>query len=221
MMLRGAALGTAAVATSPAVADLAGAQSAGDADLASWFEGVSNYDGVVDRTGESEVTVEVGAQGNDGNFAFGPAAVRVDPGTTVVWEWTGAGGSHNVVADDGSFESELVDEEGHTFEQTFDEEGVAKYVCTPHKAMGMKGAVVVGDVEVGGAASSSGGSSSGPESGSSSGAEGDGSSSESEGGLPDRFTTGQLAIGGSILAGLLSPLAFGLFLFGRDPDRPD
>ncbi|WP_198662063.1 halocyanin domain-containing protein [Halorussus litoreus] len=201
-MLRGAALGTAAVATAPAVGDLAAAQSGGD--LGSWFEGVSNYDGVVDRTGESEVTVKVGASGNNGNFAFGPAAVRVDPGTTVVWEWTGQGSIHNVSAEDGSFESEQTDEEGFTFEQTFDEAGVTKYVCTPHATMGMRGAVVVGDVEVGGSASSS-----------------DGSSSESEGGLASQFTTGQLAIGGSILAGLLSPLAFGLVLFKRDPDRPD
>ena len=109
-----------------------------------WFDDVSNYDGVVDRTGESEVTVEVGASGNGGNFAFGPAAVRVDPGTTVVWEWTGNGGSHNVVADDGSFESEMVGDAGHTFEQTFEQAGVSKYVCTPHETMGMKGAVVVG-----------------------------------------------------------------------------
>ncbi|WP_115864888.1 halocyanin domain-containing protein [Halorussus litoreus] len=116
----------------------------GDANLESWFEGVSNYDGVVDHTGESEVTVSVGASGNDGNFAFGPAAVRVDPGTTVVWEWTGQGGNHNVSAQGGSFESEMVGEAGHTFEQTFEEEGVAKYVCTPHETMGMKGAVVVG-----------------------------------------------------------------------------
>nr|WP_135828789.1 halocyanin domain-containing protein [Halorussus halobius] len=117
------------------------AQSAFDG----WFDGVSNYDGVVDRTDESEVTIEVGAQGNDGNFAFGPAAVRIAPGTTVVWEWTGKGGSHDVVAESGAFSSELVGDTGHTFEYTFEQAGVSKYACTPHKAMGMKGAVVVGE----------------------------------------------------------------------------
>jgi halocyanin-like protein len=112
-------------------------------DFDGWFDDVSNYDGVVDETGSSEVTVEVGAGGNGGGFAFSPAAIRVDSGTTVVWEWTGDGGNHNVSAEDGSFESETVGEAGHTFEHTFEESGTYKYACTPHKAMGMKGAVVV------------------------------------------------------------------------------
>jgi len=60
------------------------------------------------------VTVEVGTEANGGNFGFGPAAVRVDPGTTVTWEWVA--GSHNVEAEDGSFESELTDETGFTFD---------------------------------------------------------------------------------------------------------
>ena len=140
----GAAAATGAAFTGPALAQ--------DADLASWLENTSNYDGVVDQTGKDEVTVEVGAQANGGPYGYGPAAVRVDPGTTVVWEWVE--GTHNVVADDGGFESELVGDVGHTFSQTFDEQGVTKYYCTPHKTMGMKGAVVVGDVDVGGASSS-------------------------------------------------------------------
>ncbi|WP_255151774.1 halocyanin domain-containing protein [Halorarius halobius] len=117
-------------------------------DLSAWFSNVSNFAGVVDERGKARVTVAVGADGNGGGFAFGPAAVRVDPGTTVVWEWTGAGGAHNVVSEDGAFESELVDDTGHTFEHGFESDGVALYACSPHKAMGMKGAVVVGDVAV-------------------------------------------------------------------------
>ena len=120
-----------------------------DESLEAWFSNVSNYDGVVDERGASAVTVAVGAQGNGGGFAFGPAAVRVDPGTTVLWEWTGEGGMHNVAATDGAYESDLVSEAGETFEWTFDAEGVSRYVCVPHEAMGMKGAVVVGDVDVG------------------------------------------------------------------------
>jgi halocyanin-like protein len=171
-----------------AAAGLSGsaAASEGGGGLDGWFENVSNYDGVVDRTGESEVTLTVGATGNNGNFAFGPAAVRVDPGTNVVWKWLGKGGSHNVVAEDGSFESEIVDKKGHTFEHTFEEEGVFKYACTPHQTLGMKGAVVVGDKEVG----SSG---------------------------YDLGTT-EYAIGGSILLGMLSPIAFAWVLFKRDPN---
>ncbi|MFB6125984.1 MAG: halocyanin domain-containing protein [Halolamina sp.] len=108
-----------------------------------WMENVGNYDGVVDRTGQSEVTVKVGTEANGGAYGYGPAAVRVSAGTTVSWEWTGNGGSHNVVARDGSFESELVGEGGHTFTHTFESTGTTKYYCQPHKTMGMKGVVVV------------------------------------------------------------------------------
>jgi halocyanin-like protein len=144
--LEGAAgAATAATALGAATTPAAAQDSNSDADLPGWFEDVGNFEGVVDETGKSEVTVNVGAQGNGGAFGFGPAAVRVDPGTTVVWEWTGEGGTHNVVAEDGAFESESVGEAGHTFEHAFEEEGVTKYACTPHEAMGMKGAIVVGD----------------------------------------------------------------------------
>jgi halocyanin-like protein len=149
-----AAVGSAAVG-GPALAAPASAQSA---DLSGWFSNVSNADEVVDETGASEVTVQVGSEANGGAFGFSPAAVRVDPGATVVWEWTGEGGSHNVAAADGAFESDLTSEAGHTFEWTA-EAGVYRYACTPHEGVGMKGAVVVGDVEVslgGGGGGSSG-----------------------------------------------------------------
>jgi halocyanin-like protein len=69
----------------------------------------------------------------------------VSPETTVVWEWTGEGGAHNVVAEDESFESELLSEYGETFEYTFSEPGTVRYYCGPHKSLGMKGAVVVAE----------------------------------------------------------------------------
>jgi halocyanin-like protein len=135
-VLRGTAAGLAATAT----AGVAAAQSA----FGDWFSDVSNYEGVVDATGHSEVRVTVGSEANGGNFGFDPAAIRVDPGTTVVWEWNGKGSVHNVVAEDGSYESELVAEAGHTFSQTFESEGISTYYCSPHLSLGMKGAVVVG-----------------------------------------------------------------------------
>ena len=95
-----------------------------------------------DMTGEDEATVEVGAGSN--GLAFSPAAIQVDSGTTVTWEWTGEGGAHNVVHEDGEFESDLQEEDGATFEHTFEEEGNFLYYCNPHRSQGMKGAVVVG-----------------------------------------------------------------------------
>jgi halocyanin-like protein len=103
------------------------------------------YDGsIVDMTGEDEVTIMVGA--GDGGLAFDPAAVRISSSTTVVWEWTGEGGSHNVASVEDSesdFQSEIVGEEGHTFNQSFDNTGIQLYVCQPHETQGMKGAIEV------------------------------------------------------------------------------
>lgn len=142
------AAGTVTAGAVAGVARPVNAQSSGS-DLKTWFEDVENYDGVVDKTGLESVEIEVGVEANGGNFGFGPAAVQVDPGTTVVWTWTGEGGSHNVAAADGSYESELYDSAGESFEQTFDDDGVSRYVCTPHESMGMKGTVVVGGVPAG------------------------------------------------------------------------
>jgi len=170
-----------------------------------YLDNADNYDGVVDETGSGEVTVEVGTEANGGNFGFGPAAVQVDPGTTVTWEWVA--GSHNVEAEDGSFKSELTDETGFTFEQTFEEEGVVKYFCMPHKSMGMKGVVVVGDPNLG--AGGSGGESGGSNAGGSGGGNGELTGAD----------WGAIAFGVSLVAGLLSPLAFAAFL-DRDDGGP-
>jgi halocyanin-like protein len=131
-----------------------------------WLDDVSNYDGTHDYRGQSEVTVSVGAGEN--GLLFGPAAILIDPGTTVVWEWTGQGGGHNVVEENGVFSSgEPVAEEGETFEYTFEDAGdgdVFRYVCEPHQSVGMKGAVAVGSVDdqlVGGEGGSGSGGSGG------------------------------------------------------------
>ncbi|WP_458207796.1 halocyanin domain-containing protein [Haladaptatus sp. NG-SE-30] len=116
--------------------------SDGSSAFGDWFEDVPNYDSVSDETGTDKVTVTVGADANNG-FTFAPPAIKVSTGTTVVWEWSGKGGSHNVVDQDGAFESKMVGEKGHTFEHTFSEAGTYKYYCEPHKAMGMKGGILV------------------------------------------------------------------------------
>jgi halocyanin-like protein len=102
-----------------------------------------------DMTGQDSATVAVGA-GN--GFAFDPPVMLVTPGTEITFEWTGAGGSHNVVTDISSG-SVPVDIElnsgsaqsgsGVTYSYTFENTGVAPYVCIPHRAVGMMGAVIV------------------------------------------------------------------------------
>ncbi len=112
-----------------------------DDEIDNWLSDAPNYDGsVADMTGSEDVTITVGA--GDG-FSYDPPAVRVSPGTTVVWEWSGNGGSHDVSSEDGAFGSERQDAEGATFEHRFEESGFVPYKCTPHVSMGMKGAVIV------------------------------------------------------------------------------
>lgn len=138
-----------------------GATSAQSDAYNGFLADTGNFEGATaDATGLAEVRIAVGAAGNEGNLSFGPPAVVVDPGTTVVWEWTGQGGSHNVVhwpdadstRDEEVFNSQGVahegvatPESGTTFEWTFEEaDSFYPYVCTPHRTLQMKGAVVVG-----------------------------------------------------------------------------
>ena len=138
-----------------------GAASAQGASLDEWLGEVGNYDGVVDETGSDAVTVEVGVDANGGPYGYGPAAVRVDPGTEVTFEWVS--NTHNVVVesqpDDADWSGdEDINNEGYSYSNTFETEGVYQYFCAPHRGMEMKGAVVVGDVEVGGGGGGGGGS---------------------------------------------------------------
>lgn len=117
-----------------------------DDDLEDWeefMEDANEYDGTIeDMTGQDEVEVLNG--GGPAGLAYDPPAIEIDVGTTVVWEWTGEGGAHNVVAEDESFNSgDAVDEEGKRWDHTFDEEGTYTYYCTPHRAAGMKGVIFV------------------------------------------------------------------------------
>jgi halocyanin-like protein len=118
-----------------------GGGGGGPPDFGGYLDDANNYSSVSDQRGSNNVLVEVGAGSN--GLAFGPAAVHVDNGATVTWEWTGEGGAHNVVSEDGVFESGSPQESG-TYEYTFEEDGIYNYYCSPHKGQGMKGSVVVG-----------------------------------------------------------------------------
>lgn len=205
----------AAGATAAAWATVGSATAQSGPDYGDWFGNTSNFDGTYDFTGKSEVTVEVGAAGNGGNLAFSPVAIRVDPGTKVVWEWTGKGGSHNVVDKGGSFESDLTAQSGATFEHTFDSEGTFKYYCQPHKALGMKGAVVVGG---------SGGKDpstldSGSSGGSGGGDDGGSGSDSSSGSHGSALSFGMATIVTGMVMAFLSPIALAVVLLLRRPDE--
>jgi len=104
--------------------------------------------GTVDARGQESVSVAVGA--GDNSVAFDPATIWVSPGTTIVWEWTGEGGRHNVVANDGPAgldSGSAVDSGSETYEYEVTEAdaGITSYKCVPHESLGMKGGVAVGD----------------------------------------------------------------------------
>jgi halocyanin-like protein len=105
----------------------------------------NGYEGTItDRTGEDQVTVEVGA--GDSGRAFDPAAVRIDSGTLVRFEWTGRGGVHNIIAVDGPADlesGEAIEGSGVEYEYTFDSPGNTFYLCEPHGDVGMRGAIRV------------------------------------------------------------------------------
>lgn len=116
------------------------------------YRGPDNYNGLKDYTGQEEVEILVGAEGNGGHYAYSPPAIHIDLGTTVTWRWTGKGGLHQVEGTlDSTFESERTLEKGHTFSQTFDLEppnedgGLFFFACSQHdESHGERGAIVVG-----------------------------------------------------------------------------
>ncbi|MFB6139543.1 MAG: plastocyanin/azurin family copper-binding protein [Halosimplex sp.] len=88
-----------------------GAADGGEPDFSGRFDDVGNFEGtVVDPRGEAPPQVSVGVKANGGYFEYGPPAIHVENGDTVRWTWTGQGRvgqgcPHNVVEEDGVFDS--------------------------------------------------------------------------------------------------------------------
>jgi halocyanin-like protein len=130
-------------------ADVAAGQEEGPAarpDFGDWLADVDG--GFRDARGESETVVTVGANGNGGTFAFAPANLWIDPGTTVVFEWTS--NTHNVLFEtrpEGATVQghEPIEDSGFSFEATVETPGMYEYFCEPHRSLGMKGGIAVGD----------------------------------------------------------------------------
>lgn len=131
--------------TPTATTETARGSAPGRPDFGGFLDDANLFDGAVaDESGRAAVTVRVGA--SEHGYAFDPPAIHVDTGTTVRWTWTGNGGAHDVVsvADDPLDSGSPVGGTGVHYEYTFTDDGVFNYHCVPHRALGMKGSVVVG-----------------------------------------------------------------------------
>lgn len=135
--------GTGTTNTQSANAKTDSGTSGASAQVEQWLAGANSYDGsIADMTGTGTIEIAVGA--GESGFAFDPAAVRVSSGTTVRWAWTGRGGAHNVISQDGTLDSGQIQTGSDvTYEKTLDQPGTHLYYCEPHRRLGMKGAVVV------------------------------------------------------------------------------
>ncbi len=73
------------------------------------------------------------------DFAFNPATITVQKGTTVTWIQKDST-RHTATSDEGIFDSGLLSLD-QSWSYTFNEAGTFKYHCTPHP--NMKGTIVV------------------------------------------------------------------------------
>ncbi|WP_121823351.1 DUF1565 domain-containing protein [Halostella salina] len=119
----------------------------GELDVEPWMADANGFDGLVDRRGTDEVTVEVGT-GPDGR-ALDPAAVIVDRGTTITWDWVDGSGSHYIVdrLRVASDPESVPDPRPAPYSEskTLDLVGMTRFACYAHHQEGMIGAVVVAD----------------------------------------------------------------------------
>ena len=81
-----------------------------------------------------EAAVEGVTQVRLENFAFAPANIVVDVGTTITWtNYDNAG--HTVTSDEGGELKSQLFTQNETFSHTFDEPGEYWYHCGPHPKM--------------------------------------------------------------------------------------
>jgi len=69
------------------------------------------------------------------DFAFDPPHIQVTAGDTVTWTQGADEEAHTATADDGTFDTDILTDEGDTGEFTFEEAGEFSYFCQIHPEM--------------------------------------------------------------------------------------
>jgi len=130
------ALGFVALAV-PAIVMMAAMMSGGPWGM------MGGHGGMMGGRGSSpgnETPVQGATQVGLEDFAFAPANIVVDAGTTVTWtNYDDVG--HTVTSDDGDELDSSLFGRGETYSHTFDTPGEYAYHCSPHR--NMKGLVTV------------------------------------------------------------------------------
>ena len=139
---------TAGIISTGGVTSLAGCTSSENGNGDSQSTGTDN-------SGDSN-TVLMLTEGSE--YYFDPIGLFVEAGETVTFEIES--GSHSATAysedtssasvtriPDGAaaFNSEILSEQGATYEHTFETTGTYDYFCIPHKTLGMVGRIIVGE----------------------------------------------------------------------------
>ncbi len=151
-------LKTAGILATGGITSLAGCSSSGNGDEGGG-EPTTTETQETGGSGGSKVgsnTVMMVTEGSE--YYFDPIGLFVESGDTVTFEIKS--GSHSATAykkgngpasvtriPEGAdaFNSEILSEQGATYEHTFETTGTYDYFCIPHKTLGMVGRIVVGD----------------------------------------------------------------------------
>jgi plastocyanin len=102
--------------------------------LAVAISGVAFFGPVPEAEAQQRVLIKEGDPNNSATWVFEPAEITVPAGTTVTWEWQ-ADDKHSATADDGSFDSGIIQQRGATWQHKFGGPGEFPYSCTPHPYM--------------------------------------------------------------------------------------
>ena len=154
-MDRRALLRTAGIVATGSIASLAGCNGAGG-ENGGGAEPETTETGETTTDAGSSSTVMMVTEGE--KYYFDPIGLFVESGATVTFEIQS--GSHSATAykagtsssavtriPDGAdaFNSEILSDQGATYEHTFETTGTYDYFCIPHKSVGMVGRIVVGE----------------------------------------------------------------------------
>jgi plastocyanin len=74
------------------------------------------------------------------NYVFKPKAMTVHKGDKVTWKWVN--GRHTVTFKKGSYDK-VLSKGNPKRSRTFKKRGTFRYICRFHRALGMKGKIVV------------------------------------------------------------------------------